>query len=93
MSSWFRERIKKPYSKVQPKVCPICNRTIKNFDAHTRNREDHKALRELHDRIYSERVSEIVNSGLSINPFVLSSINESAWSRAIKMFTTSDNRS
>jgi hypothetical protein len=80
----------KPYANVKPKPCPICGRLIKNFEAHTRNREDHKELRDLAISIFWKKMDEYWEKyHVHPNEFEQSGMYQRAWDEALKHFSVS----
>ena len=76
------------YSHIQARICPICNRPIKNFEMHTRNREDHRAFREYQTKREHELFIEFYNQhpDLINDGGILTGIGQTAWNDAIKEF-------
>jgi hypothetical protein len=77
----------KPYEHVKPKPCPICGRLIKNFEAHSRSRKDHKELRDLAISIFWKKVDECWEKyHVFPNEFEKSTLYQMAWDEALKQY-------
>ena len=74
------------YSHIPYRKCPVCGRPIKNFEAHTRNRNDHQQFRQLQKQIFHRLVSEFgrLHPDLPIDSGIASALNQKAWSLAIE---------
>lgn len=74
------------YTHIPYRKCPVCGRPIKNFEAHTRNREDHQKFRRLQNRIFQKLATEFprLHPGIQIDSGITTSLNQTAWIRAIE---------
>jgi hypothetical protein len=87
MSSFY---LAKPYENVKPRKCPICGMLFRNFERHTRDREDHKELRDLAIGIFWRLMDEFWEKyHVYPNPFEESGMRQRAWDEALKQFSVS----
>jgi len=75
-----------PYRDIDYRVCPVCGKPVKNFEAHVKGREDHKEFEELHRKIFYELYEEEKKKypKLAHDRGFLSAINQKAWDLAIQ---------
>jgi len=66
-----------PYLTRPELKCPICGKGIKNFDAHVRNKDDHKEFKELQQKYLREYCEKYGWENIS-------SFNYPAWVEAVK---------
>jgi hypothetical protein len=79
----------KPYANIKPKRCPICGKMVKNFERHTRGREDgHKEFRESAINIFWRKIDEFWEKyHVFPNKFEQSTLYQTAWNEALKLFS------
>jgi hypothetical protein len=73
------------YSNIPYRRCPVCGRPVKNFEMHTRNREDHKEFRDVQKAIFERYLSEL-SQKYHYPPAgsTVSALYQMAWDDAIK---------
>jgi hypothetical protein len=77
----------KPYENIEPKQCPVCKRLIKNFEVHTRNRQDHKELRDLAISFFWMNMDKYWEKYHCYpNEFERSILYQQAWDEALKQY-------
>jgi hypothetical protein len=75
-----------PYSNVPYRRCPVCGKPVKNFEAHTRNKNSHKEFRESQKSIFQKLMEEFQQKYRYYpNEFDISTMYQLAWIEAIKV--------
>jgi len=77
------------YTHINFKACPVCGKPTKNFEMHTRNREDHKAFRQAQEQHFRRLMAEHAQKYQEFLPFdsgQVTALNQKAWNEAIKEF-------
>jgi len=78
-----------PYTQYDYKVCPICGKPVKNFEVHTKSKEDHREFEELHQKIFYELYEEERKKypKLAHDRGFISALNQKAWDLAIQHYS------
>jgi len=79
------------YTHINYRACPVCGRPTKNFEMHTRNREDHKTFRQLQEQWFRQLMQETADKMklaqdllVSFDSGIVTAINQKAWLKAIE---------
>ena len=79
-----------PYSHIPFYRCPICNKPIKNFEKHTREREDHKEFRLLAQELFRKLLIEfsITHSNVKFDSGIITLLVQKGWRLAIEQISS-----
>jgi len=76
------------YAHINYRACPVCGCPTKNFEMHTRNRDDHAEFRRIQKlkfrEIMEEQRGKFILYGRPPDSGQVTAMNQSAWDRAIE---------
>lgn len=75
------------YAHIAHRRCPVCGKPTKNFEMHTRNKEDHKEFRRIQELKFRELMEENRGHFILYGPpdsGQITAMNQRAWDKAIE---------